>query len=124
MNTRKVLQFMAVPALLYILPVNSYAVNFTTKSEKEIRGDDPGMNVKFSSVLEGENYVVVDVKLRNEKKIVAEIDYTTQTISIKSLSQKNGAPVKVTKQDIFSLTCSVNRLVRFPPRRAMRWQAP
>lgn len=86
-----------------VFSVDAYAVNFATKSEAALRGDDPGMNVKFSSVMEREDYVVVDIELRNEKKIVVQIDYAAHTGSIKSMSQKDGAAVSITKQDIFLL---------------------
>ena len=35
-----------------MLSVNAYAVNLTAQSKAEIRGEDPGLNVKFSSVLD------------------------------------------------------------------------
>lgn len=86
-----------------VFSVNTYAVNFAAKSEAVVRGSDPGLGVKFSSVLTRENYVVVDIRLENGKRIVSTIDYATQQAFIKSSSQKTDAPVSITEQDIFLL---------------------
>jgi hypothetical protein len=102
-KTRSVFYLPLILAAL-ISSVNAYAVNLTAQSKTEIRGEETGLDMKFSSVLEGENYVVVDIELRNEKKIVAQIDYAAQTVSIKSISQKDGVPVSITEQDVFLIT--------------------
>ena len=81
----------------------SNLLKFSHKSEKAIVGEYPDLGVSFSSVMEKKDYVVVDIRLRGKKKLIANINYGNGKIRIQFVSIETGRLVKFTEEDLGTL---------------------
>lgn len=82
----------------------SNLLKFSQKSEKAIVGEYPDLGVIFSSVMEKKDYVVVDIRLRGNKKLIANINYDeNEPIRIQFVSIESGRLVRLTEEDLRTL---------------------
>ena len=100
MNRKIFTKFLTIFAVVITIPwINAFAIDRITKSPDKIEGSDSETNVKFSSVLTGENYVSVVIEL-NGKKIIAEIDYHHNGgVFLSSIDTSNNLAVIINKKD-------------------------
>ena len=98
--------FLGISAHAQELPGRNHEselLEFSQKSEKAIIGQLPDLGVSFSSVLEKEDYVVVDIRLRGKKQLIDHINYANETFHIKFISIETGELVNLTKEDLQTL---------------------
>ncbi len=74
-------------------------LEFSDKSKKAVIGRYNDV-ITFSSVLEREDYAIVDIRLRNEKQLIARVNYQDETFDIKFISIKTGELERLSKGDI------------------------
>jgi hypothetical protein len=71
-----------------------------SKSEKAITGKYSALNLNFSSAVEKDGYIIVDLRLRDDKQLIAKINYMDETFNIKFIALKSGKPVTLGKEDL------------------------
>ncbi|MBI4690688.1 MAG: hypothetical protein HY754_10565 [Nitrospirae bacterium] len=95
---------------------NADKLYFSAKSEEKIAGAHSDLGVSFSSVLEkdGYGYVMVDIRLKDKKQLIAKINYKDETFDIKFISLENGKLVRLTKEDLHTFQIlNYNLLLHF-----------
>ena len=93
----------------------SEPLKFFQKSEKAIVGQYPDLDISFSSILEKEDHVVIDIRLRNKKQLIAQMNYGDETFLIQFISLGNGQLVKLTKVDLHAFHVLHSNLIRHLP---------
>jgi len=78
----------------------SELLEFSLKSEKAIIGRYPSLEVSFSSIMEKRNYIIVDIRLRDNKQLIAHINYEDETYQIQFISLESGQLERLTKRDL------------------------
>lgn len=78
-------------------------LEFSVKSEKAIIGRYSGLGVTFSSIIEKKHNVIVDIRLRDKKQLIAHINYEDETSQIQFISLESGQLLKLTEKDLQTL---------------------
>lgn len=81
----------------------SKVLEFSVKSEKAIIGRHPGLGVTFSSIMEKKDNIIVDIRLRNKKQLIAHINYEDETSQIQFISLDSGQLLRLTQNDLQTL---------------------
>lgn len=82
------------------LTYESESLEIVINSKQELIGRHTVLDVEFSSVLEYEGFVVINITLRNGKLLEAHINHNDRTFYINFTSQKNGALAELTMDDL------------------------